>query len=151
MPADNNPRISMLRTEHCNSPALIARNHAMTSVNGALEVDLHGQSNASRVKGHIYSGFGGSTDFIVGALHSSGGRSFMALPSWHPKADTSTIVPELDGPATSFQQSAVVTEQGIAWLFGGSEREQAEHLIERAAHPRARDFLREALEGMQLS
>jgi acyl-CoA hydrolase len=64
--ADNNPRISMLRTEHCNSPALIARNHAMTSVNGALEVDLHGQSNASRVKGHIYSGFGGSTDFIVG-------------------------------------------------------------------------------------
>jgi acyl-CoA hydrolase len=44
-----------------------------------------------------------------------------------------------------------VTEQGIAWLFGGSEREQAEHLIERASHPRARDFLREALEGMQLS
>ena len=149
--ADNNPRVSMLRTEHCNSPALIARNHAMTSVNGALEVDLHGQSNASRVKGHIYSGFGGSTDFIVGALHSSGGRSFMALPSWHPKANASTIVPELDGPATSFQQSAVVTEQGIAWLFGGSEREQAEQLIESAAHPRARESLREALKEMQLN
>ena len=84
--ADRNPRVAMLRTEHCNDPALIARNYAMTSVNGALQVDLHGQANASRVKGQIYSGFGGSTDFIVGALHSSGGRSFMALPSWHPKA-----------------------------------------------------------------
>ena len=75
----------------------------------------------------------------------------MALPSWHPKANASTIVPELDGPATSFQQSAVVTEQGIAWLFGGSEREQAEQLIESAAHPRARESLREALKEMQLN
>ncbi len=146
--ADNNPRVMMLRTEHCNNPGLIARNHAMTSVNGALEVDLHGQANASRVKGRIYSGFGGSTDFIVGALHSSGGRSFMALPSWHPKANKSTIVSELDGPATSFQQSAVVTEQGIAWIFGASEREQAEHLINKAAHPDARDSLREAASKM---
>ena len=149
--ADRNPRVAMLRTEHCNDPALIARNYAMTSVNGALQVDLHGQANASRVKGQIYSGFGGSTDFIVGALHSSGGRSFMALPSWHPKADTSTIVSELDVPATSFQQSAVVTEQGIAWLFGAGERDQARHLIEHAAHPAARDQLREAAAAMLLN
>ena len=59
----------------------------MTSVNAALQVDLFAQANASRIKGRIYSGFGGSTDFIVGALHSRGGQAFIALPSWHPRAN----------------------------------------------------------------
>lgn len=148
--ADDNPRVVMVRTERCNSPAQIAKHYSMTSVNAALQVDLHGQANASRVRQRIYSGFGGSTDFIIGALHAPGGQSFMALPSWHPRANTSTIVPYLDGPATSFQQSAVVTEQGIAWIFGSSERDQATHLIEKAAHPDARDQLREAAALMQL-
>lgn len=149
--ADGNPRISMLRTERCNDPALIAKNHAMISVNSALQVDLYGQANASRVKGAIYSGFGGSTDFIVGSLHASGGKSFIALPSWHPKANASSIVGMLDGPATSFQQSGIVTEQGVAWLTGASEREQAEHLINRAAHPSARDGLRQAAAALELT
>ncbi len=140
--ADDNPRLHLLRTEVSNDPAQIARNHAMTSINAALQVDLYGQANASRVKGRIYSGFGGSTDFIVGAMHAPKGHSFMALPSWHPKADVSTIVDRLDVPATSFQQSAVVTEQGVAWLFGVDEREQAHNLIEHAAHPDAREQLR---------
>ena len=61
--------------------------------NTALEVDLFGQANASRINARIYSGFGGQTDFIVGALHSSGGQSFIALRSWHPRADVSTSYP----------------------------------------------------------
>lgn len=145
---DGNPRVAMIRTETCNDPAQIERNPSMISVNGAIEIDLHGQANASRVRGRVYSGFGGSTDFIVGAIHSPGGRSFMALPSWHPKADTSTIVAALACPATSFQQTAVVTENGIAWLFGASETEQASNLIEQAAHPDARDQLRDAAAQM---
>ena len=86
----------------------------MTSVNEALQVDLFDQANASRVKGRTHSGFGGSTDFIVGALHSRGGRSFMALPSWHARANCSTILPRIIEPVTSFQHSFVATEQGIA-------------------------------------
>ncbi|MFM5968352.1 MAG: acetyl-CoA hydrolase/transferase C-terminal domain-containing protein, partial [Micrococcales bacterium] len=127
-----------------NDPAQIARQHQMTSINSALQIDLRDQANASFVRGEIYSGFGGSTDFIVGALHSRGGASFMALQSWHPKAKLSTIVPQLTEPATSFQHSYVVTEQGTADCFGHSATEQAQNLIERAAHPDARDFLRDA-------
>ena len=82
-----NKWIRMLRTERTNDPGQIARQAKMTSVNAALQVDLFDQANASRVKGRIYSGFGGSTDFIVGALHSRGGQSFIALPSWHKKAE----------------------------------------------------------------
>lgn len=141
---DRNKWVRMLRTERTNDPGQIARQSRMTSVNAALQVDLFDQANASRVKGRIYSGFGGSTDFIVGALHSRGGQSFIALPSWHKKADVSTIVPRINEPVTSFEHSAVATENGIATMFGRSQHDRVTNIIERAAHPDVRDELREA-------
>ena len=143
-----NKWIRMLRTERTNDPGQIARQARMTSVNAALQVDLFDQANASRVKGRIYSGFGGSTDFIVGALHARGGQSFIALPSWHRKADVSTIVPRIQEPVTSFEHSAVATENGIASVFGRSQSERVVNIIERAAHPDAREELREAAASM---
>ena len=137
-----NRRVRMLRTEKTNDPSQIAKQARMTSVNAALQVDLYDQANASRVGGHIYSGFGGSTDFIVGSLHSRGGQSFMALPSWHKKSKTSTIIPLIEEAVTSFQHSYVVTENGVAACFGRSQNEQAHNLIEFAAHPDARESLR---------
>ena len=128
---DDNPRVRMLRTETTNSPAAIAQQPAMTSINTALQVDLFDQANASRIGTRIYSGFGGQTDFTVGASHSPGGRAFMALRSWHPRADVSTIVPLVDEPVTSFQHGAVVTEQGIAWMWG-RERARAGAQPDRA-------------------
>jgi len=136
-----NPRVQMRRTEVTNEPSNIARNPLMISVNSALQVDLFAQANASRINARIYSGFGGQTDFIVGALHSHGGQAFIALRSWHPKAQVSTIVPLIDEPVTSFQPTAVVTENGIAEIHGHDERTQARHLIEQAAHPRIREEL----------
>ena len=140
---DLNERVVMRRTETTNDPGLISEQVKMTSVNAALQVDLFDQANASYVNGQPYSGFGGSTDFIVGALHSEGGNSFMALPSWHGKSGNSTIVPRLSETATSFQHSFVVTEQGVAECFGRTAEDQAKNLIEQAAHPDARDYLRE--------
>jgi acyl-CoA hydrolase len=113
-------------------------------------VDLFGQANASRVGRKIYSGFGGQTDFIVGALHSVGGQALIALRSWHPKADCSTVVPMVDEPVTSFQMSAVITEQGVAVIFGQDQRAQVRNLIEAAAHPRIREELREEAAALGL-
>lgn len=141
--ADRNPRVRLLRTETTNDPSRIAANAAMVSINTALQVDLFGQVNASRIKGRIHSGFGGQTDFIVGALHSTKGQALIALQSWHPRADVSTVVPLVAEPVTSFQPSAVITEQGAAELWGAAEKEQAHQLIEQAAHPSIRDELRE--------
>jgi acyl-CoA hydrolase len=140
---DGNPRVRMLRTEITNDPAEISRHPRMTSVNSALQVDLYGQANASWAGGRIYSGFGGQSDFVVGALHATGGVAVVALPSWHPRADRSTIVATLDGPATSFQHSWVVTEQGAASIWPATSRDQARNLI-AVAHPDARPALREA-------
>ncbi|MFP5334006.1 MAG: acetyl-CoA hydrolase/transferase family protein [Actinomycetes bacterium] len=148
---DGNERVRVLRTERTNAPGAIARNPAMTSVNTALQVDLFAQANASRIGTRIYSGFGGQTDFIVGALQSEGGQALMALRSWHPKARCSTIVPLVDEPVTSFQPSAVVTDQGVAQVWGHDERGQARHLIEHAAHPDVRDELWEEAHALGLA
>ncbi len=141
---DRNPGVAMLRTETTNDPARIARRPRMVSVNTALEVDLFSQANASRVRGLIYSGFGGQTDFVVGALHSPGGLAIIALPSWHPKANVSTVVPRLAGPVTSFQHSFIVSDQGTAAIWGHDASAQAQQIITQVAHPSARDGLREA-------
>lgn len=148
---NRNPRVQVRRTETTNAPARIAANRAMTSINTALQVDLFGQANASRIRARIYSGFGGQTDFIVGAVHSTGGQALMALRSWHPKADVSTIVALVDEPVTSFQHTAVVTEQGVADMFGHDERTQARHLIEHAAHPQVREELWEEAAALGLA
>lgn len=140
---DHNPRVRMMRTEYTNEPANICKNPLMVSVNTALQVDLFAQHNASRIKARIYSGFGGQTDFFVGAIHSPGGQAIMALRSWHPKAHVSTIVPMIDEPVTSFQPTAIVTEQGVADILGHSEKQQAANIINNAAHPSVRDELRE--------
>ena len=145
-----NRKVQMLRTERTNDPSAIARQAKMMSINAALEVDLYDQANASFVRGEVYSGFGGSTDFIVGSLHSRGGRSFIALPSWHPKADVSTIVPTLGANVTSFQHSYVVTEQGVAACFGHTVKEQALNIINNAAHPMAKEQLVAAANELRL-
>ncbi len=140
---DGNPRLRMTRTEVTNDPARIAEHAAMVSVNTALQLDLSDQAGASHIGGRLYSGFGGQPDFVSGALHSPGGHAVIALRSWHERSDTSTIVPRLTQPVTSFQHSAVVTEQGCAHLFGRSARAQARLIIDEAAHPDAREELRE--------
>jgi acyl-CoA hydrolase len=138
--AADNRRIRMLRTELTNDPAQIARRPAMTSINSALQVDLYDQANATWAGNRIHSGFGGQSDFVVGALHAPDGLAVVALPSWHPKADCSTIIPVLNTPVTSFQHSWVVTEQGSASVWPRSVAEQAQQLI-AVAHPDARAFL----------
>jgi acyl-CoA hydrolase len=147
---DRNESLLLLRTETTNSPAQIAAHPLMVSVNAALQVDLFGQANASRINDRIYSGFGGQTDFIVGALHSHSGQALIAMRSWHPKANASTIVALLDEPVTSFQHSAVITEHGVAEIWGCSQREQAVNLIDHAAHPDVRDRLYEEATALSL-
>ena len=126
--ADNNTKLRMFRTETTNDPAMIAVNPMMISINAALQVD-----------------------FIVGALHSTGGQAVIGLPSWHAKSKSSTIVPLLQAPATSFQHSVIVTDQGSAHIFGRSQHDQARLLIEEAAAPQARDELREAAKRFGLA
>jgi acyl-CoA hydrolase len=148
--ADRNDGLQMRRTETVNDPSRIAAQRMVLSVNAAMQVDLFAQANASFVNNRIHSGFGGQPDFVTGALHSPGGHAIVALHAWHDKTDTSTVVPILDNPVTSFQHSAIVSEHGCAELFGRSQQAQAKLIVDEVADPRARPELTAAAGGLGL-
>jgi 4-hydroxybutyrate CoA-transferase len=116
----------------------------MTAINSAIEVDLSGQVVADSIGSRIYSGVGGQMDFIRGAALAPRGRAIIALPSTAAGGTLSRIVPSLREGAgvvtTRAHVRTVVTEWGVAELFGKSLRERAEALI-AIAHPSFRDAL----------
>jgi acyl-CoA hydrolase/GNAT superfamily N-acetyltransferase len=143
---DRNPHVQFYPSEHVNSPATIARNDNMVSINSAIEVDLTGQVVSDSLGYRFYSGIGGQVDFIRGAGMSKGGKPIIALPSTAKNGSISKIVPyvtEGGGVVTSRGDvHYVVTEYGIATLRGKSIRERALELIQ-VAHPDFRDELLE--------
>ncbi len=141
---DGNPHIEFYPSEHINSPAKIAKNDNMISINSAIEVDLTGQVVSDSIGYQFYSGIGGQVDFVRGASLSKNGKAIIALPSVTKDGKISRIVPHITeggGVVTSRGHVAyVVTEFGIASLQGKSIRERALELI-RIAHPKFRDQL----------
>jgi acyl-CoA hydrolase len=141
---DNNPLIELHPVYYTNDPFVIAQNDKMVAINSALQVDLTGQVCADSIGRSFYSGFGGQTDFIRGAARAKGGKPIIALPSTAKDGRLSRIVPVLDTGAGVVDTRAdvhyVVTEHGVASLFGKSVRERARELI-RIAHPKFRDEL----------
>jgi len=141
----NNPLIEFHPTYYTNDPFIIARNDNMVAINSAVQVDLTGQVCSDSIGRCFYSGFGGQTDFIRGAARSQGGLPIIALPSTAKEGRVSRLVPMLDAGAGVVDTRAdvhyVVTEYGVAHLFGKSVRERARALIQ-IAHPSFRDELR---------
>ena len=139
----NNPLIEFLRTEYVNDPFIVSQNHRMVAVNSAIEIDLTGQICADSIGTKLYSGVGGQLDFVYGASRSEGGVPIIALPS--TAKDFTRIVPTLKTGAgvitTRNHVHYVVTEFGIADLYGKTIRERAQALI-NVAHPDFRDDLK---------
>ncbi len=143
---DNNPIIEFHPQEYVNDPFVIAQNNKMVAINSAIEIDLTGQVCSDSIGTKLYSGIGGQVDFIRGAAHSEGGKPIIALPSTTKDFNISRIVPKLKegaGVVTSRGDvHYVVTEYGVAQLFGKSIQERAKALI-NIAHPKFRDELTE--------
>jgi 4-hydroxybutyrate CoA-transferase len=144
---DDNPIVELHPTEYVNDPFVISRNDRMVSINSAIEVDLTGQVCADSIGPKLYSGVGGQVDFVYGASRSKGGRPMIALPSTATLRDGSTlsrIVPTLKsgaGVVTSRNHvHYIVTEFGVASLYGKTIRQMAAALIE-IAHPAFREEL----------
>jgi 4-hydroxybutyrate CoA-transferase len=142
---DGNPLIEFQPCDVVNSPSLVSQNYKMTSINSALQVDITGQVSAGSIGTNLYSGFGGQADFVRGASRSPGGKTIIALASTARGDSTSRIVTLLTQGSgvvtTRGDVHYVVTEYGIAQLYGKNMRERAHAMIE-IAHPAFREALR---------
>ncbi len=142
----DNPIVEMHPTEYVNDPFRIAQNDKMVAINSAIEVDLTGQVCADSIGPRLYSGVGGQVDFVYGASRSRGGKPIIALPSTATikGQKISKIVPMLKPGAgvvtTRNHVRYVVTEYGVADLYGKTIRQRARALID-IADPEFREEL----------
>jgi acyl-CoA hydrolase/GNAT superfamily N-acetyltransferase len=141
---DDNPAIELRPSDFTNDPMVIARNDRMIAVNSALAVDLTGQVAADTLKGQFFSGIGGQVDFIRGAARSKGGKPVIALRSTACAGQVSRIQAVFEAGAGVVTSRGdvhyVVTEYGVADLWGKSVRERSVALID-IAHPDHRSGL----------
>jgi acyl-CoA hydrolase len=140
---DDNPATVFLDVAYVNMPNVIARNSKMTAINSAVEIDLTGQVCADSIGHRIISGVGGQMDFIRGAYLSKGGKPIIAMASTTKKGKsriTCTLQPGAGVVTTRPHVHYVVTEHGVAYLFGKTLRERSRALIAIAA-PEHREAL----------
>ncbi|MFD2245243.1 acetyl-CoA hydrolase/transferase family protein [Pontibacter ruber] len=140
---DDNPLILMQRTDYVNDVHIIRSNPKVTAINSAIQIDLTGQVVADTLGMIQYSGIGGQMDFMRGAALSKGGKPIIALPSTTNKG-ISRITPIInEGAAVTTTRAHVhyvVTEYGVAYLYGKNLRQRAKSLID-IAHPDHREHL----------
>lgn len=140
---DDNPSVAVLAIDYVNDTAVIRTNPKVTAINSAIEVDITGQVCSDSIGTYHFSGVGGQMDFMRGAALSEGGKPIIALPS-STSMGISRIVSSLKVGAgvvtTRAHAHYIVTEYGIAYLYGKNMRQRAKALIE-IAHPNHREEL----------
>ncbi len=140
---DDNPSIIQARIDWINSPFEIAKNPSVAAINSAVQVDLTGQVCADSIGHRIISGVGGQMDFIRGASLSEGGKPIIALPSRTRKGQprlVASLHPGAGVVTTRAHVHYIVTEYGVANLYGRTLNERANALI-NIAHPDDREKL----------
>lgn len=143
---NDNPSIQFLRIEHINDPSVIRQNPKVCAINSAVEVDITGQIVSDSIGDRIYSGVGGQMDFIRGAALSEGGKPIIALPSITKNGESrivSMLKPGAGVVTTRAHAHYIVTEYGVADLFGANLHQRAKKLIQ-IAHPNHRAQLEKA-------
>ncbi|XP_067140106.1 4-hydroxybutyrate coenzyme A transferase-like [Centruroides vittatus] len=145
---NNNMDVEMRDVSFTNNTGVIASNHKMVAINSCIEIDLAGEVAADCIGPYIYSGLGGQADFLRGTAESldQKGKPILVLHSRTSKGEAK-IVPHLKpGSAVASTRGHVhyvVTEYGIANLFGKTLRQRAYELIQ-IAHPDDRESLERA-------
>lgn len=133
-------RLLLRPSEISNCPEIIAR-LGICSLNTAIEVDIYGHVNSTKICGtKMMNGVGGSADFTCNAMLST-----FTCGSTTKDGRISSIVPFCSHvDHTEHYVDAIITEYGVADLRNKCAAEKAEALIE-IAHPDYRPLLREYL------
>lgn len=143
---DDNPSVVVLNIDYVNDTAVIRTNPKMTAINSAVEIDITGQVCSDSIGTYHFSGIGGQMDFMRGAALSEGGKPIIALPSMTAKGHSkivSMLRPGAGVVTTRGHAHYIVTEYGVADLYGKNMKQRAKELI-KIAHPNHREVLEKA-------
>jgi acyl-CoA hydrolase len=143
---DDNPSIAVLNIDYVNDTSIIRTNPKMIAINSAIEVDITGQVCSDSIGTYQFSGVGGQMDFMRGSALSEGGKPIIALPSITGKGLSkivSTLKPGAGVVTTRAHAHYIVTEYGVADLYGKNMKQRAKELI-NIAHPNHREELEKA-------
>ena len=143
--AHNNPSLSMRTTDFVNNYFNIIQNPKVTAINSCLEMDIVGNVSADTLGSRVYSGVGGQLDFLRGAAESldGEGKAILAISSVTNKQVSkikATLPLGAHVTTTRAHVHYVVTEYGIANLFGKNLRQRAFAMIQ-ISHPDHRQQL----------
>ncbi|MGI6120133.1 MAG: acetyl-CoA hydrolase/transferase family protein [Desulfosporosinus sp.] len=148
-----NPEIEMHPVDYTNDPYLAGLNDNLITINGSIQIDFLGQCCSESIGHRPYSGTGGQLDFVRAGNRSKGGKSILCFPSTAKNGQLSRIVPVLapGSHVTTHKNDVnyIVTEYGVAQLYGKSAKQRAEELI-AIAHPDFRGELRKEAKRMLL-
>lgn len=141
---NNNPSVEFLPVSIVNDPREIAKEERIVSINATTEVDLFGQCASETVAGKYYSSTGGQADFARGVRFAKEGKGFVCMTSTAKNDEISRIKLSLSpGSVVTTSKNDVdmiVTEYGVAKMFGKPISERAKQLIS-IAHPKFREEL----------
>jgi len=148
---DRNAAFDIRNMSYVNDIQVIASHDRMVAINGVLAIDLAGQIAADSIGRRMWAGAGGQVDFVIGAMLSKGGASIAVLRSTTSGGKSSRIVPTFEeGTAVTLPRTFadyVITEYGIAELWGKSQKQRAQELIS-IAHPDSQAELKRQAEKL---
>ncbi len=140
---DLNPAVDFYPFDYINDIDIISRHNKMVSMNVAQYIDLAGQVSCDALEYNLYAGVSGIPDFIRGSNRSENGKSIIMINATAKDNMESRIVPMLNNTIVTIPREDVrwvVTEFGVANLYGKSTQERALAIIS-IAHPDFREEL----------
>jgi 4-hydroxybutyrate CoA-transferase len=148
----NNPKFEVYDPDYVLDIREGSKNDNFHSLNNAISIDLIGQINSESTFGsRLINGTGGQPETHMTAVLSQGGRAVTMLPSTAMGGAVSRIVATHE-PGTTvtvprYFADTIVTEYGVARLWGKNHRQRAQELI-AVAHPDFRPELREQAKAL---
>ena len=141
---DRNPVFEFYPIARLSNPFVVRRIKSLIGIMNVKKIDISGESVIFHSGDNLLSGYESKLSFAVAATISKKGKAIVALNSVDKQGKSNIVIKHdgyIDNPhSTLGVVKYIVTEYGVANLFGKSIRERAIAMID-IAHPDHRESL----------
>jgi len=141
---DRNPVFEFYPIARLSNPFVVRRIKSLIGIMNVKKIDISGESVIFHSGDNLLTGYESKQNFAVAATISKKGKAIVALNSVDKQGKSNIVIKhdcDVDNPhSTLGVVKYIVTEYGVANLFGKSIRERALAMID-IAHPDHRESL----------